>query len=114
MNEKKPDEKPDHSGMLRMHWEKTVTNYANFVVITSTPEEILLNFALNLNPPQPGQPTEVDVSSRVILTYPAAKRLAMALGGVLQQYEAAHGTINAMPGAPPQQRPPDQPRPRFG
>jgi hypothetical protein len=113
MADKKPDEKPDHSGTLRMHWEKTVTNYANFAVITSTPEEIILNFSLNLNPPQPGVPTEVDVSSRVIMTYPAAKRLALALGGVLQQYEAVHGTINAMPGAPPQ-RPPDQPRPRFG
>lgn len=66
--------------------------YANFCRVSSTPEELVLDFGLN---PQPfGQGSApVKVSQRLVVNFYTAKRMAMALGVALQRHEQAFGPI---------------------
>ena len=69
--------------------------YANSVRVTGTPEELVLDFALN---PQPfGTPKEVRVSHRVITTFSTAKRLLEQIRQAIRQYEARFGTLEMDP-----------------
>ncbi|NQZ68596.1 MAG: DUF3467 domain-containing protein [Lentisphaeria bacterium] len=73
------------------------SSYANsFRPIAST-EEILLDFGINQAVPAQGdsKSTEIifKVSSRVIMNYYTAKRLAISLSQVVGQYEEQFGEI---------------------
>ena len=69
--------------------EQACPTYANFVRVTGTPEELLLDFALN---PQPvGPPPELRVSHRVIMTFSTAKKLRERIAQVIRQHEARLG-----------------------
>ena len=82
--------------------EGTQTHYANTCVLTSTAEEVLLNFALNVQPITREGTVEMRVNSRVVMTYPSAKRLALTLSQIIQRYESVHGVIRFdRPGATP-------------
>jgi hypothetical protein len=82
--------------------------YANFARVNATPEEVIIDFALNPNPYKPGR-TEVPVTQRLIMNYYTAKRLCVALSVLLQEHERLVGPIEtnvhrrALP--QPQQRP---------
>lgn len=66
--------------------------YANFVRVSVTPEELILDLALNTQmTPDAAQP--IRVSNRVVMNYFTAKRLSNALQGVVQQYEATYGPL---------------------
>jgi len=52
--------------------------YANFARVTATPEEVIVDFALNPNPFLAGK-QEVNVSQRLIVNFYTAKRLLGAL-----------------------------------
>ena len=85
---------------LRVDQRDMETSYANsFRPVTST-EELMLDFGVNqtfpLNPEgDDGPNAEIvfNVSSRVILNYYTAKRLAMALGQIVGKYENEFGEI---------------------
>ncbi len=66
--------------------------YANFVRVTGSPEELVLDFGLN---PQPfgAQNHPVKVSQRLVMNYYTAKRLWGALGMSLQRHEQAFGVL---------------------
>ena len=66
--------------------------YTNFARVTATPEEVILDFALNPNPFHAGR-QEVNVSQRVIVNFYTAKRLLSALAMTLQRHEATFGSI---------------------
>jgi hypothetical protein len=66
--------------------------YANFARVTATPEEVIIDFALNPNPFRPGK-QEVKVSQRLIVNFYTAKRLASALAMTLQRHEQTFGNI---------------------
>jgi hypothetical protein len=68
------------------------TAYSNFARVTATPEEVILDFALNPNPFAQGR-HEVKVTERVVLNYFTAKRLCRALVATLQHMEASFGNI---------------------
>ena len=71
---------------------RAVTTYANFARVIGTPEEILLDLALNSTPQ--GTPTEpISVSQRIVLNYYTAKRLLGALQMTIQRHEAAFGVL---------------------
>ena len=90
-------------------------SYANFCRVTGTPEELIIDFGLN---PQPfGIPTQpIPVTQRLITNFYTAKRMLHALTLTIQRHEATFGVLETdvqkrvMPGAMPQQRPP-QPTP---
>lgn len=79
---------------LRLRYDRADTHYANIAIVTSMPEELVINFGLNAMPPTPQREVNIEVSNRVVLNYASAKRLAITLGNVIQRYEAAHGVIN--------------------
>ncbi len=63
--------------------------YANFCRVARTPEELVLDFGLNPgNSPQP-----IKVVQRLVVNYYTAKRMLLALGMALQQYEQAFGNV---------------------
>ncbi|MFH0964809.1 MAG: DUF3467 domain-containing protein [Planctomycetota bacterium] len=69
------------------------TSYANFFLVSTTPEEVVLSFGINLLPPSKERELRVDISNRVVLGYVSAKRLAITLSNVIQRFEAEHGVI---------------------
>ena len=78
--------------------------YANFARVTATPEEVIIDFALNPNPFMQGK-QEIPVAQRLILNFFTAKRLLLALNHTLQRHEATYGSVElnllrrAQPGA---------------
>ena len=52
--------------------------YANFARVTATPEEVIIDFALNPNPFRQGK-QEVKVTQRLIVNFYTAKRLMNAV-----------------------------------
>jgi hypothetical protein len=66
--------------------------YANFCRVSSTPEEVILDLALNPNPAGQG-PQKLHISQRVILNHYTAKRLMTLLAATLQRHEQAFGFI---------------------
>ena len=90
-----PEAAPEERrGVLNMRTQGATTNYANMAVVTTTPEEVVLNFGINVSPPTPQREVNVEISNRIIMSYSSAKRLALTLGNVLQRYEARRGPID--------------------
>jgi hypothetical protein len=68
------------------------TAYSNFARVTATPEEVIIDFALNPNPFLQGK-HEVKITQRLIVNFFTAKRLCRALVATLQRIEASFGPI---------------------
>jgi hypothetical protein len=66
--------------------------YSNFARVTATPEEVIVDFALNPNPFMAGK-QEVQVTQRLIMNFYTAKRLCSALVMTLQRHEQTFGPI---------------------
>jgi len=84
---------------LRIMDAQAETAYSNFCIVTSTPEEALLNFGINLMMPNKENEVRVQVSNRIVMSYASAKRLAITLSNLIQRYEAANGVIEINRGA---------------
>ena len=82
---------------LRIDEQNMQTCYANMFRTNGTPEEILLDFGLNLAEPTPGQADQPQivfkVGQRVIMNYHFAKRLTLALGQVVRRHEDQFGEL---------------------
>lgn len=96
-DDKNPEETKKPEGgqnVLRLRYDKTNTAYANLAVVTTTPEEVIMNFGVNAMPPSQQKEINIEISDRVIMTYSSAKRLAITLGNIIQRFEQSHGVIN--------------------
>jgi hypothetical protein len=89
MSEKQPINKPLSIELP----DDLEPKYANFVLITHSPAEIILDF-VQLLP----HASKRKVQSRVVMTPMHAKLLYNALGQNLSQYEAKFGTIQTLGG----------------
>jgi hypothetical protein len=69
-----------------------VASYANFCRISGTPEELVLDFALN-NQPNGMMPESLKLSQRVIINFYTAKRLLGALQMAVHRHESAFGVL---------------------
>ena len=80
---------------LRIDESKMNTCYANTIRTSTMPDEMVMDFGINMPMPTPdGQGMLVfAVGSRVIMNWSAAKRLAISLGQAVRQYEEANGEI---------------------
>ena len=91
---------------LRIDESKMHSSYANTIRTSTTNDEVVLDFGMNL--PVPGQDNQpallFTVGSRVVMNGAGAKRLAISLGQVVRQFEERNGTINI--GQPGAQQPP--------
>jgi len=75
-----------------VHDKGADTGYANFARVTATPEEVIVDFALNPNPFATGR-QEITVHQRLIMNFFTAKRLWSAWGMTLQRHEITFGGI---------------------
>jgi len=66
--------------------------YANFVRVTGSPEEVVLDFCLV---PNPGERSDekIEIQNRVVLGYFGAKRLLAALHQTIGRHEQRFGVI---------------------
>jgi hypothetical protein len=72
-----------------------ITNaYANVCNVSSSREEVVLVFGLNNAWERDASEVRVKLNSRVILSPFAAKRLALLLNAVMQQYEGRFGVLD--------------------
>jgi hypothetical protein len=80
---------------LRIDESKMNTTYANTIRTSTMPDELVMDFGINMPmPTQDGQGVLLfSVGSRVIMNWGAAKRLAISLGQAVRQYEEQHGEI---------------------
>jgi hypothetical protein len=85
---------------LRIDESKMATTYANTIRTSTMPDEMVMDFGINMPMPTPdGQAVLVfSVGSRVIMNWAAAKRLAISLGQAVRQYEEQHGEIKLQQG----------------
>ena len=93
---------------LRIDESRMNTTYANTIRTSTTAEEVVMDFGMNLPVPGPdNQPMLVfAVGSRVVMNWRGAKRLAISLGQMIRAYEERNGEINLNQG----QRPAGGPR----
>lgn len=68
------------------------TAYANFVRVTGTPEELVLDFGLSTQV-APTSTEPVSLTHRLVLNFYTAKRLLGALHMAVQQHEAHFGVL---------------------
>jgi len=73
------------------------SSYVNFCNVTSTREEVILNFGLNKDWDRSQREIQVDLEHRLILSPFAAKRLHIMLTNLLDNYERRFGKINIEP-----------------
>ncbi len=69
------------------------SSYANICRIAQTPNEVVIDFGMNLNfyGQIVDEPAKLD--QRIIMTQEAAKRLCLHLTQTIQAYEAKYGSI---------------------
>jgi hypothetical protein len=67
-------------------------NYANFCRVTGTPEEVILDFGLNLQPFATGR-QEVKANQRIVMSLYTTKRLLATIGMAIQRHEQTFGAI---------------------
>lgn len=80
----------------QLRWDDTAmaTHFANVVNIQSTREQVDLFFGTNQTwNVSSSQTLAIELSNRVILSPYAAKRLSLALAGVLREYEQRYGRL---------------------
>jgi len=81
-----------HPPQIQVDESKCVSSYANFCRVTGTPEELIIDFALN-SQPMGIPPNGIQISQRIILNFFTAKRLMAALQMSLQRHEATFGVL---------------------
>ncbi len=77
---------------VELHDKNAHAAYSNFARVTATPEEVIIDFALNPNPFLSGK-QDIDVNHRLIMNFYTAKRLCSALMMTLQRHEQTFGQI---------------------
>lgn len=66
---------------LAVRFDNAEVRFANFTVVTGTPEEVIVDFAVAINPQQ------ANVSTRMGMTYATARRLVAALNETLKRHD---------------------------
>lgn len=79
-----------------IRWDTTnlKSAYANVCNVTSTREEVVLNFGINQAWERGAQELKIELTNRLILSPFAAKRLATMLSKLIGEYENRHGKLD--------------------
>jgi hypothetical protein len=85
---------------IRVDESETSSAYANTIRTSTTFEEVILDFGLNM--PVPGQQDQMvfKVHNQVIMNWSGAKRLALSLSQLIRQREERFGEISLQPPTP--------------
>jgi len=68
--------------------------YANVCNVSSTREEVILNFGVNQAWERGMKQMEIELTNRIILSPFAAKRMSMMLSKLIDEYESRHGKLD--------------------
>lgn len=88
---KPPTDAPPQAEIVLIEKDAHIA-YSNFARVTSTAEEVIIDFCLNPNPFGAGR-QEIPVAQRLIMNFYTAKRLLSALAMTLQRHEQTFGPI---------------------
>ena len=79
----------------RVKWDTSQLQsaYANVCSVTSTREEVVLNFGINQAWERGVSEVEIQLTNRIILSPFAAKRMAAGLNKLLAEYENRYGKL---------------------
>jgi hypothetical protein len=91
-NEKQPTQE-----QVKISTDGIIPSYANLCRVTSTPEEVIMDFAINPNAFGKVLDEPLKLSHRIIMNYHAAKRVALILGETIRRHEAAYGSLELDP-----------------
>jgi hypothetical protein len=87
-------DKPISNPTVQFDDSEVTNSYANECNVSSSREEVVLVFGMNNAWERDAAAVRVKLSSRVILSPFAAKRLAMLLDAVVKQYETRFGPMD--------------------
>ncbi|MFN3165616.1 MAG: DUF3467 domain-containing protein [Phycisphaeraceae bacterium] len=95
------DEQPKTNVQMRIDESKTRVTYANAFRHHATPQELILDFGINVvtptKQPKDGEPGEAQmnfqIDNRLVMNYLTAKRLAGTLVQLVQAHEKRFGEI---------------------
>jgi hypothetical protein len=88
-----------HAGQraaMRVDDSKLVTSYSNLCRVTGTPEELAIDFGLNMQPSGSAE-TPILFHNRIVMSLYTAKRLLGALQMTLQRHEQLFGNLEVDP-----------------
>ena len=91
------------AGQTRIVWDDTNmrSGYANVANVAGTREEIVLLFGMNQAWHAGQKDIKIQLMDRIVMSPFAAKRLAMLLNQVLQDYENRYGQLEVTPAPRP-------------
>ena len=78
---------------LRWDVSNLKSSYANVCNVSSTREEVVLNFGINQNWDRAMQDIEIQLTHRIIVSPFAAKRMTELMARVIAEYEAKYGEL---------------------
>lgn len=89
------EDKGAATGQPKVHWDTSQlqSSYANVCSVTSTREEVVLNFGINQAWERGAQELQIQLTNRIILSPYAARRMADGLNKLLAEYEARYGKL---------------------
>lgn len=79
---------------IRWNTENLKSSYANVCNVTSTREEVVLNFGINQAWERGQTDMEIQLTNRIILSPFAAKRLVLMLNRLMAEYESRYGELS--------------------
>ena len=88
---------PQQGFRIPIRSESLASIYANFFRVTGTFEELILDFGLHTGLVTQAGPEAIELSHRVVMSYPAAKRLLETLARSVIQHEQLLGPIETDP-----------------
>ena len=90
--EPKQNPQPQQPSEVVVDDSNVVAAYSNFCRVTGTPEEVILDCALNTQPFAEGR-QDVKASHRIVMSFYTTKRLLAALETTIQRHEQTFGSI---------------------
>mgnify|MGYP001587085576 CR=1 FL=1 len=91
------DNPPSRPLRVAVDERNLTTTYANGFRASSTPEELVLDFGLNLPHPSAAEANQPEVvfvlNARVVMNHYSAKRLALTLGQHIRRHEELYGEL---------------------
>ncbi len=90
-------EKTPQATTPKVRWDssKLQSSYANVCSVTSTREEVVLNFGINQAWERGQTEMEIQLTNRIILSPFAARRMADGLNKLLVEYESRYGKLSS-------------------
>jgi hypothetical protein len=79
---------------VKLDTSQLKSSYCNVSNVTSTREEVVINFGINQNWDLGQKEMDVELLHRIILSPHAAKRLQQMLTKLITEYETRYGALN--------------------